>query len=121
MAQLHGAAAEFAQREFGGVIAPSQEVQVIGTSISSVLGNDPERVSFFLMNLSANVIYLSTDQNPSSSNGIQLTANGGFLGFNAKDDQILSTLGFWGVASAASSNLLVLEQRRISGRIPEGT
>lgn len=113
MAQIYGAAAEFAQREFGGIIAHTFSIQSIGTTFSSVVGNDPERVSIFVQNLSANTIYLGYDQAVSSSRGIILPANGGGIGFNAKDDQILSTLALFTVATGALSDLLVLTQRRI--------
>tara|TARA_S200002703_G_scaffold160053_1_gene176357 strand:+ start:1413 stop:1781 length:369 start_codon:yes stop_codon:yes gene_type:complete len=112
-ATAYGAAALFAQREFGGIIAPSEVTETIGTSVSNVLGNDPERVSFFLMNLGASDIYLSTTPSPSSSNGIVLSANGGFIGFNAKDDQIIPTMAWWALGAGASLPLQVLTQRRI--------
>lgn len=114
MSPALGAAAVFAADLFNGVLGHSVAVSDIGTTQSQILGNDPERVSLLLINLSVNTIYVGFDEAVGSSKGIILEANGGYVSFNAKDDFILTTLQMNAIAIAALSSLYVLTQTRIA-------
>ena len=109
-----GAAALFAEKDFGGVLAHTFEIQTIGVAQSQIFGNDPDRVWTLLQNLSANTIYAIYDESVSSTRGIILAANGGLLSFSARIDYILPTLQMNAIATAANSALLVLTLRRIA-------
>ena len=109
-----GAAALFAEKEFGGVLAHTFEIQFIGLTHSQVFGNDPDRVWTLLQNLSANIIYAGYDESVSSTRGIILAANGGLVSFSARTDYILPTLQMNVLSTVAASELLVLTLRRIA-------
>ena len=109
-----GAAALFAEKEFGGVLAHTFEIQSIGVTHSQAFGNDPDRVWTLLQNLSPNIIYAGYDEGVSSTRGIILAANGGLVSFSARTDYILPTLQINVLAAAAASSLLVLTLRRIA-------
>lgn len=114
MSPALGAAAVFAEDLFNGVLGHSVSVPSIGTTQSQIFGNDPERVSLLLINLSINTIYVGFDEAVGANKGIILEANGGYVSFNAKDDFILTTLQMNAVATGANSNLYVLTQTRIA-------
>ena len=109
-----GAAALFAEKEFGGVLAHSFIIQSIGLTHSQIFGNDPDRVWTLLQNLSANIIYAGYDEGVSSTRGIILAANGGLVSFSARTDYILPTLQMNALATVANSEMLVLTMRRIA-------
>lgn len=81
----------------------------VGTSIISVARQNPNRVALLFVNLSANTVYLSPDGVPSSTHGIALGANGGFLALNYRDDMSLCGMEWAGIASGAGSDIFVLE------------
>jgi len=118
MAEHFGAAAEFSNRRFDGILAHTNEVVSVGVAQSQVMGNDPERVSVLLINLSANTIYVGFNEGVGSTNGIILTPLGGSVAYDVTNDYILPTLQVNALATGAGSNLYVLTQRRIQ-RLPE--
>ena len=113
MAEHFGAAAEFSNLRFDGVLAHSNEVVSVGTGQQQIMGNDPERVSVLLINLSANTIFIGFNEGVGSSDGILLGANGGSVAYDVTNDYILPTLQVNAVATGAASSLYVLTQRRI--------
>lgn len=84
-------------------------VSIIGTTPVQVLPANPGRLSLFFQNLSVNAIYVSTSPQVSSSNGILVSASGGSISFDFRDDLILPTRQLWAVASGVSSNIYVSE------------
>lgn len=119
MAEHFGAAAEFSNRRFDGILAHTNEVVQIGTSQTQVMGNDPERVSVLLINLSSNTIFIGFNEGVGSNDGIILTPSGGNVAYDVTNDYILPTLQVNAVADGVTSDLYVLTQRRIQ-RLPPG-
>ena len=114
MVQHFGAAAEFANRRFGGILAPQDTVVSVGTSQVQILGNDPERVTVLLINMSGNTIFIGFNEQVGSTNGIILTPSGGNVSYNVEDDFLIPTLQVNALAGGAASLLYVLSQRRIT-------
>ena len=114
MAQHTGAAAEFNNRKFGGILAALNEVANVDTDQSQVLGNDPERVSVLFVNLSLNTIYIGFNEGVGSANGIILTPLGGNVAYDVENDFLIPTLQVNAIATGANSSLFVLSQRRIA-------
>ena len=85
------------------------EASSIGTSVARVFGNNPNRVAWVFINLSANAIYLAPDPAPSSSRGIRVGQNGGSLAATWEEDFDIVGLEWNGVADGASSNYFALE------------
>lgn len=107
-----GAALLLAQRQFGGALNEDEINPVVGTVVEELLGGDPERVLVFVLNLSANSVFVGLRNTVSATNGILLAASGGNVSFNAVEDGTLPTRQFFVVAAAAASQLYVLTLRR---------
>ncbi len=101
-----------AMRQFGGALNEDERNPVVGVVVEELLGGDPERVLIFILNLSANSVYVGLRQTVSSTNGIILAASGGNVSFNAVEDGTLPTRQFFVVAAGAGSQLYVLTLRR---------
>lgn len=113
-AKLLGAAAELAQRKFGGPLEESDSVESIGVTASRIFGNDPERVFVLLVNLSNNTIYVAFDSGVAAARGIVLASNGGNYQVNAEEDGTLPIREMFAVSTGASSNLYVVTQKRFA-------
>lgn len=81
------------------------------TSADIVAQVNPARVSLYVVNLSANDVYLlpGTGGTVSSTHGFGLAANGGTLFVEWRDDGILCGQSWQGIASGAGSNILTVE------------
>ncbi len=101
-----------AMRQFGGALNEDERNPLVGVVVEELLGGDPERVLIFILNLSANSIYVGLRETVSSTNGILLAASGGNVSFNAVEDGTLPTRQFFAVAAGAASQLYVLTLRR---------
>lgn len=80
----------------------------IGTNPTKFLENNPNRLAWYLVNLSGNTVYVSPDSDVSPNKGIAVSPNGGMLGFEYKTEFQLVGYAQFGVASAASQ-VYVLE------------
>lgn len=101
-----------AMRQFGGALNEDERNPVIGVVVEELLGGDPERVLIFILNLSANSVYVGLRETVSSTQGILLASSGGNVSFNAVEDGTLPTRQFFAVAAGAGSQLYVLTLRR---------
>ena len=81
----------------------------VGTTAARMLAQDPQRVGFIVVNLSANLVYVGPFGNPSATRGILVGPNGGNVIARWQED--LSVVGYewWAVADAAASDVLVME------------
>lgn len=110
----YGAAAALAREKYGGDLVQSEQDVVVDTTAGVVLGRDPERVFAFLLNVGANTVHLKSRSNPTTSLGIRLDANGGFVSFDSENDAVLPAVEWNGIATTAASTLYVLTLRRES-------
>jgi hypothetical protein len=109
---LYGAAAEFLRERYKGEITEDETSVTVGTAVSTVIEGDADRLGLLLLNLSSNTIYVSIDNNVSSTNGIRLGANGGSVALNVTDDGMIQTRTWYGLATGAGSAMYVLELSR---------
>ena len=107
-----GAAAEYVARTFNGMVTETEDVQSIGVTQSEIFGNDPERVSILLVNLSANTMYVGFDPAVSSARGILLASNGGHYSSDIIKDFMLPIRAMHVLSVGAASNLFVLTMTR---------
>lgn len=84
-------------------------IAAVGTTAVLVLSSNPRRFSFTFINLSSNIIYISPNTEVSATRGIYVAPNGGFLSLNYIDDMELVTHDWYAVATAAASEIYVLE------------
>lgn len=110
--QHYGAAAALARSKFGGDLVESETDVTCNTTVTNILDRDPERVFTFIVNIGANTVHLRSKADPSTSSGIRLDANGGFISFNAENDATMPAKGWKGIATTAASTLYVLTLRR---------
>lgn len=73
------------------------------------LRSNDDRVSFLVTNLGGNNAYILNEPGVSATNGIVLTANGGFYIGKYDEDFILCGDAWYGIAPGGAVNILVLE------------
>jgi hypothetical protein len=88
---------------------PESGTYSVGVAVSKVISNNPTRVGLTFINNSANTIWLWITNNFGASQGIFLSANGGVIALNWRDDMTLIPNDWYAIASAAASSLQVLE------------
>ena len=81
----------------------------IGVSALPFARQDPNRPSFTFVNLSVNDMYLGPFADVSATKGIRITPNGGNAFVFWEEDGLVVTWEWFVVATAAGSNLLVIE------------
>lgn len=85
------------------------DIANIGAATVKILPNNPNRVAWVFVNLSANVIYLLNDETVGITNGVRLVANGGIASMVWDTDFDITGFGLWAMASGAGSNFMVFE------------
>lgn len=84
-------------------------ISSVGTTALKLLNNNPNRVSFLVVNMSVNALYVSPMQDVSSTKGIYIAPNGGFATFQWDRDFELVGQEWWCIGGAAATTLYVLE------------
>jgi hypothetical protein len=74
-----------------------------------VLDNNPDRVGWFIVNLSPNNVYIHFASDVSSSKGVFLAPNGGMASMVWDEDFHAVGWEIWGIASASNSSIYVVE------------
>lgn len=85
------------------------ETNSVGTDAVRILQENPRRLSFQVVNLSANSLYIAPTNQVSSTRGIFLAANGGIVSLIWDRDFELCSHEWYAVASGAASDIYVLE------------
>ncbi len=85
------------------------EVSTVGVTPVTVLRQNPNRVAFTIVNLSAVEVFLRPLQNPSATVGILVGPGGGSLTLDWLEDFDLCGYEWRAVANAAASPVFVLE------------
>lgn len=83
-------------------------VASVGVAVVRVLSNDPRRVAFTIVNLSAVAIYVKPKGDVSATSGIRLAPNGGTLVIGFRDDLHLPGLEWYAIADAAASSIFTI-------------
>jgi hypothetical protein len=109
---LEGAAAEFLRDRYAGELTEREATTTVGTTISSIVESNPDRLGLLILNLSTNTVFVAIENNPSATNGIRLGANGGSVAFNVTDDGMIQTRAMFALATGAASSVYVLELTR---------
>lgn len=81
----------------------------VGVAVLQLIGGNPNRLSLYVVNLSANIIYLAPDEQVAADHGLYLAPNGGSIVLKRHEDFEFVTLPFWVVASGAASDLWCAE------------
>lgn len=109
-----GAATEWAIKHFGGLmrVISGPQQSTLGT-VFPILGADPERVGWGIINLGSSTLFIAFDESVSSTRGIYVGANGGSARSNVVEDANLPILPIYGIC-AAVQDFFVYQIRRES-------
>lgn len=81
----------------------------VDTTLTKILNANPNRLSFLVLNLSGNSVYIAPDSLVSTTRGIYLASNGGsFIAMWDRDFELVSQ-EWYAVATANNSAILILE------------
>ena len=83
--------------------------KVVNSAATKVLGNNPDRFSWAIVNLSDETMYLAWSQDVSSSKGVLLTANGGSTSLTANEDLELVGYPVWMIATSDAKEIYAVE------------
>ncbi len=83
---------------------------VVNAASALLLPNNPDRVGLIIVNLSANVIYISPRDPAAAAAGIRLDANGGWRSFVWDEDFELVSHDWYAIATGAGSAVFWSEQ-----------
>jgi hypothetical protein len=99
-----GKVSEWIQRYYNAITSSVANAVIINAvTATRITTNDPNRFAVTIANLGAAVVYIGFDANVGVLNGFYLAANGGTIGFNARDDQELPTREMWCIGAGAST------------------
>jgi hypothetical protein len=107
-----GAALDDLQRRYGGLLREREIEFDAGLAPLAAIPRDNERMVLTLVNLSANVIYVSPSPEVGPLRCIRLAGNGGLMSVNTQEDGLLPCLEWWSLATGAGSRLYGLAVRR---------
>ncbi len=74
-----------------------------------VIGSNPKRLGFVVVNLGANPIWIAPSDNVAMNYGIVLVANGGAVSMRWDVDFEMVSLPYYGISNAAGTTIHVME------------
>lgn len=110
----YGAAMQYAVLQFGGPVEEADTTVLVTTSATKLVGNNPDRVMLMFVNLAGAPVFVLPGNNPSATNGISISQNGGSMVTIVRDDGTLPTREWYGVSTSGSASVYVLELRRFA-------
>lgn len=93
-------------------------VDELTTTQVVVLGNNPNRLAWSIVNLSDTDCYIAWDTNVGTDHGVLLTANGGSASMRMDEDFEATCWAVHGISTAVNKDIFVLEIE-IVGPLPE--
>lgn len=90
----------------------------VDTVASTVLRNDPSRVSFLFVNLGAFLVFITPRGEPSATNGIRLEANGGGVSAEWETDGEVVAWAWRAISVGGLTDVFILENLIDAGREP---
>jgi len=85
----------------------------VGTTPTEILRNNPDRVFWLIVNLSANNGYIGWDREVSSTKGIFVAANGGYTSAALEEDGELVIYPVFAINLNAAGTYMIVEVERI--------
>ena len=78
---------------------PPKPSTLVAATVKQILKANPDRVSWDMFNLGTDVVYLSHDPVPTSTNGYYLDKNGGHIGMSWETDGELVAYPIYALSS----------------------
>lgn len=96
--------------EFNAIVDWVEDPEITQANLADALfvRNNPDRLQFTIMNLSGSSVYVRPSQAASVGTGILLTANGGNMTVNVKDDGPLPIIEWHIIGAANNLDIYVL-------------
>lgn len=91
----------------------------VSTSIIQILENNPNRVAWTIMNISPNGIWVAFDEQVSITHGFYLSALGGGMLLNWRNDMELPGYAVWGISNGLDSDVYIVETVIMKSSEPE--
>lgn len=107
-----GAARAFTEAALGGPCTEIETNPTIQATVTNVVNNSPDRVGLVIINLGANDVYIAMNAGVSNTNGLKLPANGGSVSMNVRDDFVIPSRQWFGIANGGASTIYCLEEVR---------
>ena len=85
----------------------------VGTTPTLILQNNPDRIFWLVVNLSNNNGYLGWDTKVSSTRGLFVAGNGGFVSANIEEDGERVIAEVWAINLNAAGTYMIVEIERI--------
>jgi len=85
----------------------------VATTATEILKNNPDRVFWLIVNLSGNNGFAGWDRQVSSTRGLLVAANGGFVSANIDEDGELVIYPVYAVNLNAPGTYMIVEVERI--------
>ena len=101
--------AEFTFQRFGRQTYLREDRVTVGTEITQILGNNPDRMFYMISNRSGSVGSIGWSAELTSVNGLFIAANGGFLSQDIQQDGDVVAWAVFGVSGAAGAIWYVAE------------
>lgn len=103
--------AELIEKRFGMVTRAAENPLVNECMVARtrILPNNPNRLAWIILNLSANNVYIALDIGVGADHGILLTPNGGSATMIYEEDFEATCWEVFGVAAADNSDIFALE------------
>lgn len=104
-------------REELGIATYERETSLqAGVASAVLMRQNPNRISFVLYNLSANVLFIRPGAAASATQGIRLGPNGGAVSLYYREDFTLVSRDWQILAAAAASDYYLLEVFLLGGK-----
>lgn len=110
-----GAAQQFVEKFFGGLVAARETDLTLTTTPQEVLRNDPERLGFLIIVTGANTGQFAFRGVISTAESILVAGTGGSLSANVREDFLLPTNALFGNVAAGTTTIHIVETVRVAG------
>lgn len=110
-----GRVSEYINRKYGFPVQTVEAVVVLGAAAAAavVLQSNPNRVSYTIFNLGANVAFIGFTSAVGALFGIQLNAAGDYFAVDAKDDGEITEMQLFGI-SALGTTLYIVSNEAVA-------
>lgn len=75
------------------------------TTVTDLLKNNPDRLSFLLVNLGTTAMYVAWDRGVLATHGIYIAPNGGSFGLSADEDAELVGMALFGISITSANDI----------------
>jgi len=103
-----------AEQKLGFHTAPRENpvTDTVGTTATKILNNNPDRIFSLIVNLSANRGWIGFSSQVTSTRGIPIAGNGGFVSLNVEEDGELVIYEVWAINENAAGTYYIVEVMR---------